>query len=343
LDTSETDYFFDPIIDNIYLKEILGDKLYENLKMQFYAHNDLTKSYFDNKIAYDYDIYFHLTDPKLMFWGMTTKAKNKYLVSIFGKWGNDKIALPGWYYPDYVVGLRLSYIDYLLNNEPYNSYSIEFGIGLPARQISFDYNRDPFGQRLFHTGANVYIGMDGYPFKFIGEKFKRIKLSISAMFSITQFQTKDFGFDYISQFYSNRNYVSVFFDYRDIMNLTDFGWLHAGFGLSSFDVYHFLFDPLKDNLQDLDPIVTGKFDNVINTEIGIANNKGLLQHDLSFNINYIFNKGYGYAGVKAHFMLSNTLGIDFSFYQSFNFNKRPLPFYRLDNYIVFSPFLRINY
>jgi len=343
LDTSEADYFFDSINDNVYLREVLGEVLYDNLKKQFYAHNDLTKSYFDNKLAYDYDIYFHITNPSLMFWGMTTDSKNKYLLSLMGKWGNEKIAFPGWYYPDYIVGFRLSYIDYLLNNEQYNTYSLNIGIGLPARQITFDYNKDSFGQRLFHTGANIYVGLEGYPFKFIGEKFKRIKLSIYGMFSVTEFQTKDFTLNYISQFYSNRNYVTLFFDYRDIFNLMDFGWFHAGLGVSSFDVYHYFYDPLKNNLLDLEPSVKNKFDNVINAEIGIANNKGLFQHDVSLNFNYVFNKGYGYAGVKTHFMLSNTIGIDFSFYQSFMFNTKPLPFYRLDNYIVFSPFLRINY
>ncbi len=343
LDTSEADYFFDSVNDNIYLREILGEVLYNNLKKQFYAHNDLTKSYFDNKLAYNYDIYFHITNPVLMFWGMTTKSKNKYLVYFMGKWGNDRIAFPGWYYPDYMIGLKIAYIDYLLNNEAYNSYTFDIGIGVPARQITFDFNKDPFGQRLFHTGTNVYAGLEGYPFKFIGEKFKRIKLSISGMFSITEFKTKDFGFDYVSQFYSNRNYFSLFFDYRDIMNLMDFGWLHAGLGVSSFDVYHYFYDPLKDNLQDLEPQVSSKFDNVINTEIGLSTSKGLLQHDLSFDVNYVFNKGYGYAGIKAHFMLSNTIGIDFSFYQSFKFNTKSLPFYRLDNYIVFSPIIRINY
>jgi len=120
-----SDYFFDAVHDYIFIKDILGNDLYQDVKKQAYAMNDITKSTFDYKPAYNFNIFLHAYQPEVMFWSTTTNERNKYLVSVFGTWGNDHISLPGWYYPDYVTGLRLQYADSIVNSIPAVTYIAE--------------------------------------------------------------------------------------------------------------------------------------------------------------------------------------------------------------------------
>ena len=337
------DYFFDQIDDNIYIKNVLGDKIYENLKEQFYAHTDLTKEIFENKLAYAFDIYLHLLEPELLVWSPTTAEKNKYLVSIIGRWGNDQIVLPGWFYPDYFLGLKLAYVDYIKNNEPYNTYLIELGIGIPARQPTFEFDKDEFGQRLFHSGTNFFFRLGGNPLKLISPDLIDFEFKLDGAFSITEYKTNDFKVNYMSKFFSNRNYITFFVKYKDIFNVMDFGWFYAGLGLSTYDITHYLLDPEVTTLQEIQSPSGGNFKTLIMAEGGISNYSGLLRHNLATILSYNFSEGIGYAGLKTYFMLSNSFGIDFRFYTAFGKPKDSLPFYRLDHYIVFSPIFRINY
>lgn len=341
--TDTTDYFFDPVDDFVYIRQILGENIYEDLKSQFYAFTDLTKTYYDNKLAYDFDIYLHLNEPELMFWSMTTAKKNKYLVSAIGRWGNDHIVLPGWYYPDYFAGVKLKYIDYLLNNEPNNTYSLEVGLGIPARKPNFNYDDEIFGKRLFHTGSNVYLKFQGNPFKLIDSRLKKLELTLAGILSITEYGSKEFGVKYISKFYSNRNALEVFVRYKDMFNVMDFGWLNAGLGVASYDIYPYLLNPELSKLQDIKSSSIGKFKNMAVGEIGISNYSGLLHHNITLQLNYNVTENYGYAGLKTYFMLSNVIGLDFKFFTSYRLTGKALPYYRDDNYIVFSPVIRINY
>lgn len=337
------DYFFDPIDDYIFIKDILGETIYNDLKAQFYAYTDLTKKAYAAKQAYNFDIYMHLLEPELLFWNTTTSQKNKYLVSFISRWGNDYIGFPGWYYPDIFPGVKVTYIDYLKNNEPYVSYSLELGYGIPVRQPQFEFNKDDFGPRLFHSGSNIYFNLFGNPLRLVSENLEKLEISISGMFSITTYKTSNFGLDYKSQFYSNRNYFSLVAKYKDLFRIMNMGWFYGGLGISTYDIYHYLLDPKVSELEEIGSAKSGNFEHMIALEAGMSEYAGLLSHDLSVQINYNVVKSYGYIGFKAHFLLSNVIGLDFKFFTSLGIISSDLPFYKKGNYIVFSPIIKINY
>ncbi len=340
LDSNKNIYFFDPIKDNVQIKDILGEKLYNNLKSQFYAFNDLTKTYYDNKEAYDFDINLNLTNPELMFYSLTTNYRNKYLVSYMGRWGNDYILIPGWYYPNYVAGIKITYIDYLINSEPYRTYSFEAGIGFTAHQPEFEFS--PLsGGKLYSTGSNLYFKFEGNPLNIFMDNVNNYYFELFTSFAVTQYPAKYFNLEYISKFYSTRNYFALVGHYKNIFNVMDLGWLNASVGISGFDIYNYLYNPKYSNLIDLDPD-KAKFKYNINLEASLANAPGLLQYNAAFQWNINVNDGYTYFGIKTRVMLGSTIGFDFKYYSGFSFSGN-LPFYRQKSYLVFSPIIRINY
>ncbi len=333
-------YFFDPIKDNIQIREILGDKLYNNLKSQFYAFNDLTKTYYDNKDAYDFDINMNITDPELMFLSLTTTYRNKYLFSFVGRWGNDYILIPGWYYPNYIAGVKLTYIDYLINSEPYRTYSFEAGLGFTAHQPEFEFS--PLtGGKLYSTGSNLYFKFEGNPLNLIIDNAKNYNFELYTSFAVTQYPATYFKLGYISKFYSTRNYFAIVGHYNNIFNVMDLGWFNASVGITGFDIYNYLYNPKYSNLIDLDPDKP-KFKYNLNFEASLSNAPGLLQYKAAFQWNINVNDGYTYFGVKTRIMLGNTIGFDFKFYSGYALSGN-LPYYRQKSYLVFSPIIRINY
>ncbi|MDP3149129.1 MAG: hypothetical protein Q8N83_08365, partial [Ignavibacteria bacterium] len=338
-----TDYFFDEIRDYVFIKNVLGEEMYQDLKKQFYALNDLTKSQYDNKYSYNYDIYLHFFNPELMFWNATTNQKNKYLVSLVGRWGNDYIAMPGWYYPDFVTGVKVTYIDYLINNRPNNTYVLEMGTGLPARQPVLGIESEDISKRLFHTGTSLYFKAQGNPLKLFWDDMIDLEITLQGMLSLTQYKTKDFNINYLTQFYSQRNHLTFFVRKKELLNFSEVGAFGVGLGLSSYDIYHFLLDPDQIKLTDLETNNKGKFKNNILAEAFISGEGGLLAHNLSTLFSYDYTESYGYVGFKMFFMLNNTIGFDFRYFTSYRFSTKPLPFYRTNSYLVFSPVIRINY
>ncbi|MFA6977792.1 MAG: hypothetical protein WC209_00600 [Ignavibacteriaceae bacterium] len=338
-----TDFFFDEIRDYVFIKNVLGEEMYQDLKKQFYALNDLTKTPYDNKYSYNYDIYLHFFNPELMFWSATTNQKNKYLVAAIGRWGNDFINIPGWYYPDYVAGVKVTYIDYLINNRPNNTYILEMGTGLPARQPVLGIESEEISKRLFHTGTNLYFKAVGNPIKLFWDDMIELEFTLQGMLSLTQYKTKDFKINYLTQFYSQRNHFTFMVRKKELVNFSEVGALGVGLGLSSYDIYHFLLDPDQIKLTDLETNNKGKFKNNILAEAFISGEGGLLAHNLSTLFSYDYTESYGYLGFKMFFMLNNTIGFDFRYFTSYRFSTKPLPFYRTTSYLVFSPVIRINY
>lgn len=341
LDSS--DYFFDAVEDFVYIRDVLGTPLYEDLKKQFYAMNDLTKSDYDSKYAYGFDIYMHFLQPELMFWSVTTDNKNKFLLSLIGRWGNDLLCLPGWYYPSYIAGFKVTYIDYLINNRPNNSYILEVGTGVAARQPSLGLDTDDFGKRLYHSGSNLYFKAYGNPLRLIDESLKDFEIRLESLFSLNRFNVGDVGVDYLTKFNTVRNYFLLYVTKKELLNFSDVGSLSAGLGLGSFDIYYYLLNPDLTQLKDLKPSSKGNFKNAVFTEIGVNGEGGLLQYNASTIINYNFTENHGYVGLKMFFMLTNSIGFDFRYFTSYRMSTKALPVYRNENYLVFSPVFRINY
>ncbi len=336
-------YFFDPIKDPIHIKNIVGEKIYEVLKRKQYHFTDLSKLEFDTQEGYNYDIYMSLFNPYLMFYKFTTNQRNKFLVSFFGNWGEDHLSLPGWYGQDYIMGVRLRYIDSLFSKDQYDAYQVDIGIGNSVMQPTIESSKDEFGKRLYRTGYNFYLKVSGNPLKMWRKDLKKLYLSMTLNLSVTEFNATEYNIDYFSTFYSMRNYFILFGKWMDLANLSDFGNLSVGGGYATHDINHYFLDPAFVKMQELNTNVENGFEHWIYADANIANYAGVIQHDFGLNLNLQVSEGYGYFGFRTKLMLSDILGIDFRYIKSFMFSDDQLPFHRLDSYVVVSPIIRINY
>lgn len=342
--SDSTDYFFDPIRDYVAIRGILGDVLYNDLKKQAYALNDITKSHVDYKPAYNFIIHLSLLEPEVMFWSLTTRARNKYLTSFFGKWGNDHVTLPGWYHPNYAFGVRVNYLDSIENNKQGYTYIGEFGIGIPAVQpdLGFD-DAAASGRLLENTGSSFYFRFVGAPLREIDSSNSDLELELAGMFSIGTKKASDYHPQKISTIFSTRNYFDFFVNQKNIAYLSDFGALNAGGGISAFDVKYFTIDPAQPQLVITDHKGKNGFKWNLYAQAGVANLGSVVTHSAQVQMAYNVSEKLAMLGFKAYIMLGNTFGIDFRVFTPMQFGSGGLPAYRAGSYLVISPVFRINY
>jgi hypothetical protein len=341
VDSSE--FYFDPIFDFVSIKDILGEKLYDDLKSQSYAMNDITKSFFDYKPAYNFNIYLHLLEPEVMFWNATTNNRNKYLVSVIGRWGNDRIGLPGWYHPDYIMGFKVAYEDSLVNNKEIISYSGEVGIGVPVQQPDLGIDTSFNGRKLQYTGTPFYLRFVGKPFQNLWSEIADWEVQTAFIFSVGLKKAADFNYTDTTRLYSTRNYFDIFFKKNNIGRLSDFGNLSAGFGVSAFDTKYYQFVPGATTLSVINGVDKNGFKYALNTEATLSNEGSVLSHSFTLQLNYNFSEKIILFGVKFSALISNTIGFDIRIVSPILAGAKVLPAYRSDTYLVFSPIIRINY
>ncbi|MCE1189109.1 MAG: hypothetical protein LWX56_08195 [Ignavibacteria bacterium] len=343
VDEDTSDYFFDAVNDFVFIKEICGDELYADLKKQGYALNDITKTFFDYKPAYNFIAYFSLTDPELMFWNTTTNKRNKYFLSAIGRWGNDHIAIPGWYHPEYVVGLKLNYVDSLENNKEGYTYIGEIGLGLPSVQPDLGFDNSFSGRRLEHSGTSFYLKFVGKPLGALTPELASTEINLTALFTIGTKKAQDFEETSPKYFYSTRNYFDLFFKWNNLGRVSDFGSVNAGFGVSGFDLDYYYFDPSVPSLNMPKNQYTNGFKYAIVAEGNLANTGSILSHSFGLQLSYNATEQLMFFGVKANIMISNSIGLDFKVLSPIQTGSKLRPDYRPDSYLVLSPIIKINY
>lgn len=333
-------FMFDPVTDGFYLKEILGERIYEKIKTESYFLNNITKKDFDVKTGYYFDIYMNLLNPEIMYWNTTSDFRNKYLLSAFGKWGNDYIFIPGWYSREYTVGSKLTYYKTLAQNPDDYTYQIALGVVQPANGAYKGNAKKP----LFVSGNAAYFKISGDFLRFIDEDLKDYQVNIEVKYTGDDFKTKDYGINYTMDFYSNRLYYVFNVKKRNWFNLFDLGMFELGGGYSLHDINHYQINPGAAKVANLDgnKSMLKKLSFFPFVEWGLSRYGGLIQHSISGIFSYSPD-GFGYIGMKVKVMLSDTFGFDTRFFGSFYSDKKKFPEWRNDQYIVFSSVLRINY
>lgn len=341
LQSAKPNYLFDPIKDGYLLKEIVGDKVYEKIKTQGYFYSNLTKTNYDSKSGYFYDVYLNALEPHVTFWNTTSANRNKYLVSAFGKWGNDKIMLPGWYADEYVVGGALTYYQSISNDLNKYLYDVRigtaFGAGYPFRGgvVPSDH--------LLNTGQAVYVRAAGDILKYFIDGADGFNLALEVKYSLNEKRVRDFNVAPTDTIYSNRNYATLSLNVADIADFGDLGAFELGGGVGSSDIYRYKANPKLNNLTDLEKSKAwgSKFTHNVFINMGVTRSGGLIQHHIwtTFTYNTV---GFGVIGVGGQVMLGEQFGVDLRVMKSFGLNQKKEP-WRPDTYIVFSPILRINY
>ncbi len=332
----------DSVDDGFYLKSIIGSRLYKKIQERSYFFSGITKKIFDVKAGYYFDIYLDLMDPKVMFWSTTSKSRNKYLISAFGKWGCDEVALPAWHLRNYILGMKLTYYDVIASDPEDYSYEVSAGVGRPSNTMYL--TTMPKLTKLFKSGQDFYIKLSGQPLETILPNFRYFYLDLELDYNVFNYKFSDYKIYRNIKFDSFRNFFVFKIYKRKIFNIFNLGLFKAGLGISSHDVYHLQLDPTTESVIDLDKKkdFIDKFTNYAFSELGIEKFGGLIQYDADFLIGYNFVDNYTMAGIKAKFMISDNIGLDVRYFQTFGYKLQDIP-WRTDTYFVFSPIIKINY
>lgn len=332
---------FDQVEDAYYLKEVIGDALYDKLKEQTYAHRNLTKDEFNTKAGYYFDINLNLFNPELMFWSTTSNYKDKYLLSFFGKWGNDKLFIPGWYYGEYIGGLQVAYHDALTNDPESYLYKFQAGTGFSSNS--------PYTSRmpdvpLYKSGQSVFMSLSGSPFKYLTDVLDDTYLDLEAHFTLAEYKKSDYQPDRLRQFYTIKSYYTVMLERRDIFSLFDFGNLSAGAGYSTYELSQLEIGPELNEVNDLGKVNPNfdPYESFAIGKVGITGDGGLIQHEISLMYGYNLQNEYSYISLGGKVMLNETFGFSITFTDALSEVETISP-WRSDSYLVFSPYVRINY
>ncbi|MBE2281079.1 MAG: hypothetical protein IAE91_11860 [Ignavibacteriaceae bacterium] len=334
---------FDPVTDGFLLKEILGEKVYDKIRERTYFQKDITKQQFTTKFGYAFDVKLNALESEVMFWNTTSDARNKYLLSLFSKWGNDRMFFPGWFANEMFIGGRMTYFKDLRNNPEDYTYRISAGLGVQSgRPYKVDTKRD----QLWLSGSSFYGQIEAYPLGFIGSDFfDDIKATLEVKVTVGENKSADYGLYRTNQiFYSNRNFFNLTWKKSNLLQFEDLGNLEVSLTLSSSDIWKYELNPVAKTVTDLEknnkPFFK-KFNHILSVDVGIAKNSGLIQHNVAMVFGY-GSDGYGFFGARGMAMLSGNFGFDVRVYVSAGLNEKKFP-YRYDTYLVFSPILRINY
>lgn len=336
-------YIVDPIEGGYFIRDIISYGLYEKLKDQSYYYSDLTKESFYNREGYYFDVYLNILCPRLMIWSNTSKAENKYLFSIIGKWGEDDLLLPAWYFGKYVVGAEVKYFDAISNDPNDFTYKVSAGLNLNTN--------DPFVKEngissIISDNEMLYLNLEGQLFKSISSSLKDIFVRFNSGIGISESTKLDNLENYLNKdtLMSIRNYFVAELEFRRLFNVGGFGYFNSSVNFSIHDQYFKKVDVNNSLIRNINLIPMKpkeQFQSIIGGEVGITNISGLFNYDLKFIYKYNLNKQYSYAGINLAFMISDAIGFDIRFYNVFDKNK--LPFWREESYFAFSPVIRINY
>jgi len=339
----EPKYLFDPIIDGFYLREIIGGALYERVKVEGYFLSDITKKIYDVKPGYFFDVKLNLLEPEVMFWNTTSDYRNKYLLSLFGMWGNDRFFVPGWYSREFVTGLKMTYYKTISQNPKNFTYSVSAGITMPTGRpfVGSPSTYKP----LFQSGQSVYFNIIGDPLKFVLDDFEDFQMMLEVKYTTATFKKKDYGITDSLDFYSNRTYINIEAKKRNLFNLFDFGDFEVGLGISNPDINWYRITKRSATVIDMEKGKkewTDRFDHYFYVDFGAVRTGGLIQHSTNVIIGHNLKDG-GYFGLKTQVMLSENFGFDVRIYNMYGTKKSKMAPWREDSYLVFSPVIRINY
>ena len=253
---SKSHKFFDPVTDGFYLKDVVGKKLYEKLQGQNYHHSNVTKTQFNKKPGYYFDINLNLLNPEVMFWSSTSRERNKYLLSFFGKWGEDKIYLPGWNLGEYIGGFKVTYYR-AINGDPKNyTYSFYAGIGAHAGKPLTGILNQP-QTPVYKPGYSAYLKLSGNPFKIFADKtVDYFFMDAEGSIALTDYDRGDFINNNVkipADFYSIKNYYSVSLKKKKLFSLFDFGMFEIGANYAAHDLYHLDVDGSQKEPAVLEP------------------------------------------------------------------------------------------
>lgn len=342
-----------PLDDWVYLSEKLEGapyNLYERLKRRGYRFTSLAQHKPESSQSNTFDIILDFMNPEIMFWSLPSKQDRRWCISAFGILGNDYLDLPFWFKGTMTVGGKITLIDSTgiarLDGQS-KRFSIFVGWEGPVNfrvDNSFSTAMTK-ARRLIGSSQNIYFGASYVPsFNWphtTASSNGYLELAFIGSLKIGEKKQNDFPENFPNSFYSVNNSVTVSGKLRHLFfNLFDVG---AGISWHSLSFFE---RPRPDTDAKLDERFSS--DHYIPfLEFGVSKAGPLLQYDISAQLNANVSRGersdpgYGFFAFKSSIMLSNAFGFDFRYFKSLR--PADLPPWQYDDYIVFSPVIRINY
>ncbi|MBU1678252.1 MAG: hypothetical protein KKD86_05275 [Bacteroidetes bacterium] len=341
IDNFEPKLLVDSVDDGFFLKDIVGSVVYGKLQEQSYFFSNLTKEIFDTKAGYYFDVNVDAVDPSVMFWSTTSDYRNKFLLSLFGKWGQDYIFMPGWYFPEMIVGGRITYFDVLSGDPDDYTYEVSFGTGMASHYPYVSIGNE---QKLDKAGQSVYAKISGQALKYVMDDAEDYYIDLEVFTTPVDFEYSDLKFASTRSFFSIRNYAVFKVRKERLFNLFNFGMAKAALGISTYSVDEYKYDTKLKTFSDLRTTTDfmNKFEHFFFGEFGVEKGGGLVQYDITAVLGFNFVEGYLMGGIKSQIMLSDTFGLQFRIYQGLGMEPSTYG-YRTTPTVVFSPVLRINY
>jgi len=306
---------------------------YKAIKEKHYEHYDIRK----NK-PLEYEVNLNLLKPKLMLY-----SERMYDVSIEGQWGEDFIVTPAWFSPEYTLGINYARYSSTKSSGIFDrpAFSLMAGVAFPKKTITETNWSD---KSLVNSGLGFYFKLSGKPNLF-GSNSSSDKLQITAS-GKSNFSTdswEEFEDHSLTDIYSNKNYFTLEILRPELFGISDLGKFKLGMGISFYDIYHLLLNPVDFSVTDLEinKRAFKKYQTSIFGEVGVENVANIVRHDFKIILNYESSNKYGYIGFLFNFLLSDTFGFDIRYYRTIA-GKDNLPIWRASEYFVFSPVIRIS-
>ncbi|MFA5804945.1 MAG: hypothetical protein WC879_09890 [Melioribacteraceae bacterium] len=342
---------FKEIRDAYNLEDMLGT-LYGKLTGKQYHYSEINPSKVDTERQRKYDIYFNFLKPEFLIdsWvNEENKTTSRFKLSAEGKWGEDLIVNPGWFYPSYFAGLNLSHFRTketgIIKELDRPSWSIFVGVAL-AKKSMINSNLPP--KPLRSSGNGIFLRLKGRPAQIIDNAlpsfWENFEIEFNGKFNYSKYYWEQYEINESTDIYSNRNYFAFQFKNIHDIQIIDFGSLKWSIGLAFYDIYHYQMYPQFKSVEDLekDKSNKDKYISSVFAEIGVEKNtNGVFQHDFRIFMNYEPSTKCAYYGFLFNFLINDTFGFDFRYFRNFT-GISNLPPWRNDEYFVFSPIIRIS-
>ncbi len=328
---NEIEEVFESIKNYAVLRNIIGEDAYGKILNRQTSNDILTVSPEDPSTNNNFDILVNVLEPSIMFY-----SSNNYYISLFGKWGNDMILLPGWGSKDYIGGISV-----MKNHDKWSYYSPDWSIAL-----GFVYKGpQPFTSSqaespLVRSGDAIYLKISA---ALKNKNSMHYNFSFESKMAVSEFSWYDYDFPVTTEIFSNRNYFIAKADLIGFLESDELGKFVARAGGSLYDVYHLEVSPERQKVDDLESTlsVPEKYKFMIFGELGFEKNSSNWQHSFGAHIFKDITNNDSYAGVSFKFLISNAIGFDIRFYRALGIPSYPT--WRSKEYFVFSPIIRLNY
>lgn len=364
-----------PIYDKILYEELQGVsglKQYFSIIKDKSSWTDISSDIIPFRVEKTNMVKLHAFEPEIRLYRMmlnnlkpkegenpTTKELELNDISIFGKWGYDKIPVLGWYMDEIIVGLR--YARKQATFEDYRRTSVvSLGMTIPMNRI---FKKNDPAEKFLNSGNSVFAGLKTVlPF---WEKY--IEINMESKFSINNKKSVNFDETTPFDFYTLRNFASFDVKYytpiKDVEPFPGFnlGNLEVSLGYLFADFNYFRFDPMQPQVEvnDVD-FPSYKPDHLLNLKIGLAKYDGFTAYRLDlFVITDLYYLGgetkkvvdlngitrgvnQAYIGSNFEILFNDWFGFSTSF-ASYMPALDKLNGWAKDFYIVFSPIIKFNF